>query len=377
VCLACMYLQEDSRKPTRENKVPAACARCSSADTPTRDKKKLLLKERTKRKRQMFVHRITSNRLRRVGLGSSGVFFVGGGGEKRKKTEFVFKPIDEENTHSRMGLKRGDGMIREIAAYEIDRRSESILRAGVPKTVAAIVSSNTIGSLRGSLQKYADHEESSEDMSPSKYSIDQVHRIGVLDIRLFNLDRHPGNMLVTKRNTDLVRLTPIDHGLILPPITQLSEAEFSWLWWPQAKVPFSPEVRDAILNLSVLRDTSVLRTYGFEESCILTLLLCQQVLKRMVSNGLTLYEIARIFVRTSLDVPSAFEMFVRNIVLSASLNSLRESWRLNKKEAGVMTTIEYDFRISMFARILNAVAVFSRPPNILFVGDGIRVACWM
>ena len=130
-------------------------------------------------------------------------------------------------------------------------------------------------------------------------------------------------------------------------------------------------------TLTVLRDTSVLRTYGFEESCILTLLLCQQVLKRMVSNGLTLYEIARIFVRTSLDVPSAFEMFVRNIVLSASLNSLRESWRLNKKEAGVMTTIEYDFRISMFARILNAVAVFSRPPNILFVGDGIRVACWM
>ena len=98
----------------------------------------------------MFVHRISSNKLRRVGLGSSGVFFVGGAkNENQSTTTFVFKPTQQDNSSSRIGLKQGDGMIREIAAYEIDRQSSPILRAGVPRTVMACA-----GRSIGSLQSY-------------------------------------------------------------------------------------------------------------------------------------------------------------------------------------------------------------------------------
>ena len=99
----------------------------------------------------MFVHRISSNKLRRVGLGSSGVFFVGGAKNENQSTTtaFVFKPTQQDNSSSRIGLKQGDGMIREIAAYEIDRQSSPILRAGVPRTVMACA-----GRSIGSLQSY-------------------------------------------------------------------------------------------------------------------------------------------------------------------------------------------------------------------------------
>jgi hypothetical protein len=33
-------------------------------------------------------------------------------------------------------------------------------------------------------------------MGTSRFSTSDVHRIGILDIRLFNTDRHAGNMLV-------------------------------------------------------------------------------------------------------------------------------------------------------------------------------------
>ena len=96
-------------------------------------------------------------------------------------------------------------MIREIAAYEIDRQSSPILRAGVPRTVMACAG-RSIGSLQSyafllfslshthtSPQKkhrYVSDTISAEDMGPSKYSVEQVHKIGLFDIRIFNLDRH-------------------------------------------------------------------------------------------------------------------------------------------------------------------------------------------
>ena len=181
-----------------------------------------------------------------------------------------------------------------------------------------------------------------------------------------------GNVLVNKDS----KLVPIDHGLSLPPITCLGEAEFGWTWWPQAKVPFSFEISRAILNLSMLHDAGILHRLGFDENSILTMVLSQLVLKRMVSNGLTLYEISQLFMRTSLNenVPSAFEMFVRNAIVYVSLNRSRMRTRFDK--GGILTKVRFDFHISMFARILRAVKIFPQPTNVFFVGDGIRIACW-
>ena len=47
-----------------------------------------------------------------------------------------------------------------------------------------------------SLQGFVTHTGDTSDMGTSQFSIAHVHRIGVLDIRLYNTDRHAGNLLV-------------------------------------------------------------------------------------------------------------------------------------------------------------------------------------
>jgi hypothetical protein len=90
-------------------------------------------------------------------------------------------------------------------------------------------------------------------MGPSRFSVQDVHRIGILDIRLFNTDRHAGNMLVrhprtTDSSSNLVlkarmpevsqyELVPIDHGFCLPET--LEAPYFEWLHWPQVRWGFS------------------------------------------------------------------------------------------------------------------------------------------
>jgi len=45
----------------------------------------------------------------------------------------------------------------------------------------------------GSLQKYVSNIGSLTDLSPSLFSVEDVHRIAQLDIRLFNVDRNDEN----------------------------------------------------------------------------------------------------------------------------------------------------------------------------------------
>ena len=53
----------------------------------------------------------------------------------------------------------------------------------------------------GSLQVYVPGEGSIENFSPNLFETDEVHKIAVLDLRLLNLDRNGGNILV-QNSTD-------------------------------------------------------------------------------------------------------------------------------------------------------------------------------
>merc|ERR1711924_186060 len=108
------------------------------------------------------------------------------------------------------------------------------------------------------------------------------------------------------------RLTPIDHGLCLPPISSLGEAEFGWLHWRQAKQPFSEATKQWVAGLSVEDDAAILRQLGLPEESIMTSKVCTAVLKRCVAAGLTLHEIGTMFVREGLgQEPSVLELAVR------------------------------------------------------------------
>jgi hypothetical protein len=125
-------------------------------------------------------------------------------------------------------------------------------------------------------------------MGSSRLPYDQVHRIGLLDIRLLNLDRHLGNILVAAEQ----RLIPIDHGYVLPSLRDVQDVSFEWLHFKQCKVPFDANTRRYALELDAGADARLLRRLGLPEESVQAHYISTRYLQHGVSAGLTLYRLA-------------------------------------------------------------------------------------
>jgi phosphatidylinositol 4-kinase type 2 len=215
--------------------------------------------------------------------GSGGTYFLH---DSRKNKIAVFKPADEEpyadnnprgyirvqdGDSLRKGIRPGEACIREVAAYLLDHDGF----AGVPMTTfveARHPAFNTNGSRlnvsqggasigshsltpsktgsdvvsckledkymkkAGSLQEFVRFECTIDDISPSKLSVDEVHKIAILDIRLMNADRNAANLIVRKMSDKSLQLVPIDHGYCLRSVCDVSWMDWCWLDWPQLKM---------------------------------------------------------------------------------------------------------------------------------------------
>ncbi|KAL0316724.1 UNVERIFIED_CONTAM: Phosphatidylinositol 4-kinase gamma 1 [Sesamum radiatum] len=236
----------------------------------------------------------------------------------------VAKPVDEEplafnnpkGYNGRMlgqpgmkgSIRIGETGLREPAAYLLDHGGF----AGVPPTALVEFShvqfnSNSSGSNSSplfkiaSLQRFVDHDSDAGDMGPSTFSVADVHHIGILDIRLMNLDRHAGNILVRKQNESYGRgdaeLVPIDHGYCLPE--SLDDPYFEWLHWPQASIPFSETAVEYVSCLNPYKDAELLRTElpSIRESSIRVLVICTIFLKQATAYGLSLADMGEIMTR--------------------------------------------------------------------------------
>jgi hypothetical protein len=255
-----------------------------------------------------------------VSTGLGGTYFLN---SKNGDNIAVAKPIDEEplafnnpkGFGGRMlgqpGLKRsvriGETGIRELAAYLLDHDNF----AGVPPTALVKIShvefhvnneeKVSAGQYKiASLQRFVKHEFDAGELGCSGFSVSSVHRIGIVDVRLLNLDRHAGNILVQKyykEDNYVAELVPIDHGLCLPE--WLDDPYFEWLHWPQASVPFSKCEIEYISNLDPFKDAELLRTElpSIRESSIRVLVICTIFLKRAVASGLCLADIGAMMTR--------------------------------------------------------------------------------
>lgn len=238
----------------------------------------------------------------------------------------VAKPIDEEplafnnpkGSGGKMlgqpGLKRsvriGESGIRELAAYLLDHGGF----AGVPPTALVKIShvafriNNNAAAISAtpykiaSLQRFVDHDFDAGELGFSGFSVASVHHIGIFDVRVLNLDRHAGNMLVKKYEQNnyavgVAELVPIDHGLCLPE--WLDDPYFEWLHWPQASIPFSESEIEYISNLDPSKDAEILRTQipSLGEAAIRVLVLCTIFLKRATAAGLCLADIGEMMTR--------------------------------------------------------------------------------
>ncbi|XP_057531343.1 phosphatidylinositol 4-kinase gamma 4-like [Amaranthus tricolor] len=286
--------------------------------------------------------------------GSGGVYLM----QDSSGLEYVsvFKPIDEEpnarnNPHGLPlssdgeGLKRGTrvghGAFREVAAYLLDhplkgRRDvtgEALGFAGVPPTYlvsclhGGFNHPNDITHKIGSLQKFMKNDGSCEDIGPGSFPVEEVHKISVLDIRLANADRHAGNVLYQKNNeTGQTVLIPIDHGYCLPECFE--DCTFEWLYWPQARQPYSAETVEYIKSLDAKEDIALLKFYGWDlpvESSR-TLHISTMLLKKGVERGLTPYDIGSIMCRVNIRQESVIEKIVQEALDSALPCSSEETF---------------------------------------------------
>ena len=143
-----------------------------------------------------------------------------------------------------------------------------------------------------------------EDFAPSAFATIAVQRIALLDIRLFNMDRHAGNMLIQHRpdarsdehgrvlhiTGGTLQLVPIDHGFCLPE--RPTTACFEWRSWPQARAPLEPEALEYLRRIDAEADALLLRRAGLRAEAVRTMLVGSMLLLRGVRLGLSLAQIA-------------------------------------------------------------------------------------
>ncbi|OVA04892.1 Phosphatidylinositol 3-/4-kinase [Macleaya cordata] len=241
----------------------------------------------------------------------------------------IVKPTDEEpfapnnpkgfvgKALGQPGLKRsvriGETGFREVAAYLLDYDHF----AKVPPTMLIKITHSIFNVNEGvnsnkshqrkqvskiaSFQQFIPHDFDASDHGTSSFPVSAVHRIGILDIRIFNTDRHAGNLLVRKIDGvggfGQMELIPIDHGLCLPE--SLEDPYFEWIHWPQASIPFSEDELDYISNLDPVRDSEMLRMElpMIREACLRVLVLSTIFLKEAAAFGLCLAEIGEMMSR--------------------------------------------------------------------------------
>ncbi|KAK7366671.1 hypothetical protein VNO80_08667 [Phaseolus coccineus] len=256
----------------------------------------------------------------------------------------VFKPIDEEPnavnnpqglpvSSNGEGLKRGtrvgEGAVREVAAYILDHpragprleSGEAIGFAGVPPTVMVQCLHRDFNhpdgfdfspkhSKVGSLQTFMKNDGNCEDLGPGAFSVEEVHKITVLDLRMANADRHAGNILFRKDADGRTFLIPIDHGYCLP--VNFEDCTFDWLYWRQARQPYSPDTVEYIKSLDAESDIELLKYYGWDVpvECARTLRISTILLKKGVERGLTPYDIGSIMCREDLNKKSVIEEII-------------------------------------------------------------------
>lgn len=282
--------------------------------------------------------------------GCGGAYFLRDTSSTSSAPIGIFKPRDEEymapsnprgyvkdgavvgvTEHpTNKGFIVGNGALRERAAYLLDEAYGNF--SGVPVTTLLKLKANEGEEAKeGSVQAFVASESSAEDMGSLKFSVPEVHKVGILDVRLFNTDRHAGNILLRPRgpHEETYAMTPIDHGFCLPSYQHLDGALMDWMQWPQAQYPFTCEELDHIASLDIAQDAAILRSVGIDEECVTTMRICTALLQLGADAGFSLHEIGGYLQREGdFSQPSTLEKVVEEAVkavakeTSASVTSI-------------------------------------------------------
>eukprot|EP00299_Pterocystis_sp_00344_P016164 c8103_g1_i2.p1 GENE.c8103_g1_i2~~c8103_g1_i2.p1 ORF type:complete len:428 (-),score=101.18 c8103_g1_i2:418-1701(-) len=272
----------------------------------------------------------------------------------------VFKPSDEEVgcdqnpkgyspkesvTHVRSGLEPGQSMFREVAASILDHNHF----VGVPDTCLVDCTASVLGGVKksGSLQTFVESDGSVGDLSHSLFSVLDVQKIAMFDLRTLNIDRHDGNILYRMKEGK-ANLIPIDHGCCLPRRLEVCDFEWCWMNWPQIKEKVHPDVKEYISSLDVNHDLSLLKQFGIALSTDSTRVfrVMTTFLQKAVAADLTLFDIAKVTAREEETTPSRLERVVTRAkwlaAAEASLTGRKFDETFNEKLIAVVDDLVRD-----------------------------------
>jgi hypothetical protein len=265
----------------------------------------------------------------------------------------MFKPRDEEafapnNPRNYIGIPEASGIrpgtystlgaSREVAAYLLDHDNF----ANVPRTAHVHMMHPSFCNPRkddgsvdviwktGSLQEYVNAHDHAGNMSPTHFMVQDCHRVGILDLRIINMDRNDGNLLIVKtkqrqdrpEKSSRYSLVPIDHGLSFPDRLEVAEEDIVWMGWPQAKEPFGEAELQYIQNLSWEKDQKMLvRALGLRKHPLRLMWVTYRLLQLGASAGLTLFQLGEIVYRTDFEEPSTLQRIIEVSVDAAAYSA--------------------------------------------------------
>ena len=255
----------------------------------------------------------------------------------------------------REGFRAGGGAIREVVAYKLDRGFAEVPPTAVDKLLLRSMSGTHLNEQKGSIQQFVESvgDAGAFRFDGSDFDETTCQRMALQDVRLFNCDRHEGNVLVRppsepseaastgaedapervpgghgpdslwgiearhaavewrrKRGHEVV---PIDHAFCLPSFGYFREAELVWQYWVAAKQPFSDDAVAYAAAIDVDVDVAIARRVGLSASACATLRVTTMLIQRMMRAPLaggevcTPLTLARMILRTEFDVPSPLE----------------------------------------------------------------------
>lgn len=234
----------------------------------------------------------------------------------------------------RKGVLSGESVEREVAAYLLDQGNFY----SVPKTlcIELQVSSKNINK-RGSLQLYVPHNDVAGNYGYSLFPVKEVHKIGILDLRILNCDRNENNILIQKsKSPSNFRLIPVDHGLSFPDCIEIYDYEIVWMSWPQSQVPFSKEELKHIENIDLEADLTILNSrLDIRSKCLKMFILANILLKIAAKKGFTLFEIGNMVYRNQEEEPS---------LLQKLLDKTKELFKLHKRFGRNIENLKLEFK---------------------------------
>ncbi len=170
----------------------------------------------------------------------------------------------------------------------------------------------------GTLQKFIKSAGVVADYSYSLFSVEEAHKIMILDFRILNCDRNDENILLIKKhkkksNEIFYKLVPIDHAYSFPSCLEIGDFEICWMSWSQAKVPFTEAEKKYIDSIDIIEDMENLNKYIFlRPECWKYFRISNTVLKVCTKYNLTPYEIGTLLYHDDYDnkTPSKIKLIV-------------------------------------------------------------------